>query len=135
MSGVDHGMKLAPYVQEFAQVILYHAQHVLPPSELRRWREYSQQGENMLEWAMFPPPTPDPDMPLEALVDRAVGEPAADIQIWLHDAGSEAEQIGLIAGAPVYYFQRHGAYLWAPRGEKRYFLDFYLTWPACPPGW
>lgn len=135
MTTVSHPMKLAEHVPAFAQVVLYHARDVLPAEELRKWREYSQRGLNIFTGQLFPPPTPDPELPLEDLLERAVGEPAANIQIWLDAAGGSAEPIGLVAGAPVYYFRRQGAYLWAPAGGTRYFLDFYLTWPAYPPGW
>lgn len=45
------------------------------------------------------------------------------------------EQIGAIAGRPVYYFPEQGMYYWPPSNLHGRSLSLWLTAPAYPIGW
>lgn len=47
----------------------------------------------------------------------------------------KAEEIGSIAGAPVFYIAGEGMYFWGADRTTRATLNLWLTHPAYPPGW
>ncbi len=115
----------------FQEIVLEHVK-ALPSDEWARLRHMATDESRYscdLDTAM-------PHASREELVIGAISHDGISVdELSTPKFKARAEEIGSIAGAPVFYIAGEGMYFWGADRTSRATLNLWLTHPAYPPGW
>lgn len=127
----DEFMSPADAVVEFKRIVTEHLNNKITDEEWDALRELARSSDKILG-----PGCTFEELSRDQLVSSCFTESNISISDVLGGSMKElAGVIGEINGAPVYYVERSGFYVWGEGENSGVTLDLWITWPAYPPGW